>query len=77
MELHLSENAIQVLEARYLRRNRNGELVETPEELFSRVASAVSEPELLYGSAAEARRQSLRPDILHGSGQIGRTTRRA
>jgi len=56
MELHLSENAIQVLKARYLGRNRNGKLVETPEALFSRVASAVSEPELLYGNAAEARR---------------------
>ncbi|MFO7784355.1 MAG: adenosylcobalamin-dependent ribonucleoside-diphosphate reductase [Desulfatiglandales bacterium] len=57
MELQLSENAVQVLEARYLRRNRSGELVETPEELFSRVASAVSEPELLYGNAADARRR--------------------
>ncbi|MCF8080551.1 MAG: adenosylcobalamin-dependent ribonucleoside-diphosphate reductase [Desulfobacterales bacterium] len=57
MELHLSENAIQVLDARYLRRNRSGELVETPEGLFSRVASAVSEPELLYGSAADGRRR--------------------
>ncbi len=56
MELHLSENAQKVLEARYLRRNRSGEIVETFEELFSRVASAVSEPELLYGSAVDARR---------------------
>lgn len=57
MELQLSENATQVLEARYLRRNRNGQIVETPEELFARVAAAVSEPELLYGNASEARRR--------------------
>ncbi len=57
MELHLSENAQKVLEARYLRRNRSGETVETPGELFSRVASTVSEPELLYGSAADTRQR--------------------
>ncbi|MFO8082853.1 MAG: adenosylcobalamin-dependent ribonucleoside-diphosphate reductase [Desulfobacterales bacterium] len=53
--LHLSENALELLEARYLRRNRNGEVIETPEELFERVASAVAEPELLRGTKTDFR----------------------
>ncbi len=39
----LSENALKVLESRYLRKNLRGELVETPDELFMRVANAVAE----------------------------------
>lgn len=53
--LHLSENALELLEARYLRRNRNGKVIETPEELFERVASAVAEPELLRGTKTDFR----------------------
>jgi ribonucleoside-diphosphate reductase alpha chain len=51
----LTENAVRVLESRYLRRGRNGEIEETPRELFERVARAVSEGELLDGGAADAR----------------------
>jgi ribonucleoside-diphosphate reductase alpha chain len=54
-EVKLSDNAEQVLKARYLRRKATGEVVETPDELFGRVARAVSEAELLYGPASEAR----------------------
>ena len=46
----LSETALKVLKARYLRPE------ETPQELFERVARAVSEGELLYKSAGKARR---------------------
>ncbi len=46
--MNLSENAKVVLEARYLRRNEEGRVVESPEELFRRVAKAVSEAERLY-----------------------------
>ena len=56
MALSLSDNARTVLKARYLRRNRDRKRVETPEALFARVAAAVSEPELLYGLEADARR---------------------
>lgn len=41
----LSPNAHRVLEARYLRRNEKGQVAETPDELFDRVASAVAEAE--------------------------------
>lgn len=44
----LTRNAIRVLEKRYLRRNRLGEIVETPGDMFRRVAKAVASAELLY-----------------------------
>lgn len=53
--LDLSENAVELLKARYLRRNQNGEIIETPEALFERVASAVAQPELLYATASDFR----------------------
>jgi ribonucleoside-diphosphate reductase alpha chain len=54
--LTLSANAQRVLEARYLRRDALRHVVETPEQLFERVARAVAEAELLLGTAAQARR---------------------
>lgn len=51
----ISENGLRVLKARYLRRDRRGEVVETPAQLFERVARAVAEAELLHGTAAAAR----------------------
>jgi ribonucleoside-diphosphate reductase alpha chain len=40
--MNLPENAITVLTKRYLQRNEAGDLIETPEDLFRRVSSAVS-----------------------------------
>lgn len=48
----LSENARVVLQARYLRRDEEGRVVETPEGLFIRVAKAVSQAEAAYGGPA-------------------------
>jgi ribonucleoside-diphosphate reductase alpha chain len=45
----LSQNALKVLEARYLRRNNRREIIEAPEELFQRVAGSVARAELLTG----------------------------
>jgi ribonucleoside-diphosphate reductase alpha chain len=42
-EPELSENAVKVLERRYLARDAEGNLMETPMELFERVAKAVAE----------------------------------
>ncbi|RUM90129.1 MAG: adenosylcobalamin-dependent ribonucleoside-diphosphate reductase [Thermovibrio sp.] len=47
--LKLTETALEILKARYLRPR------ETPEELFERVARGVSQAELLYGPASKAR----------------------
>jgi ribonucleoside-diphosphate reductase alpha chain len=52
----LSANAVRVLNARYLRRDAARRVVETPDELFHRVARAVSHAELLLGRAADADR---------------------
>jgi ribonucleoside-diphosphate reductase alpha chain len=52
----LSPNALRVLEARYLRRDGDRRVAETPDELFRRVARAVAQAELLLGSAREADR---------------------
>ncbi len=41
-ELQLSPNALKVLEHRYLRKDASGRVVETPEQLFRRVAAAVA-----------------------------------
>lgn len=49
--IDLSENAVRVLEARYLRRNKETRIVETPEGMFERVARAVARAELLWGGA--------------------------
>jgi ribonucleoside-diphosphate reductase alpha chain len=49
--LHLTENARHVLEARYLRRGDHREIVESPEDLFARVARGVAEAELAFGTA--------------------------
>ena len=52
--LRLTKNAIRVLEARYLRRDQQGVIRESPEEMFERVARAVAYAELLEGNARQA-----------------------
>ncbi len=42
MKLALSKNAKIVLEKRYLKRDENGKVVETPEALFTRVAKSIA-----------------------------------
>ena len=49
-EPDLSPNAITVLEHRYLMRDDDGQVAETPAELFRRVAKAVAEPEASWGA---------------------------
>jgi ribonucleoside-diphosphate reductase alpha chain len=51
----ISENGMRVLRARYLRRDQRGQPVETPQQMFERVARAVSEAELRFGHASNAR----------------------
>jgi len=47
-----SENAIRVLERRYLKKDEKGRPVETPEQMFRRVARHVAGAEALYGNEA-------------------------
>ncbi len=53
-DLKLSENALRVLESRYLAKDERGEIMETPEELFRRVARHIASAERAFG-ADEAR----------------------
>ncbi len=48
--LSIRPNALRVLEARYLLKSPSGEAIETPDELFRRVASAVAKAEVRYGA---------------------------
>jgi ribonucleoside-diphosphate reductase alpha chain len=43
-------NALRVLKARYLKKDSTGKLVETPKELFTRIAVHAALPDLLYDS---------------------------
>ncbi len=46
----LSPNALRVLESRYLRKDESGQVVETPDEMFRRVAANIAEAETRYGA---------------------------
>lgn len=47
-DVKLSPNALKVLESRYLTRDVNREVIETPDQLFERVAANIAEAEDLY-----------------------------
>ncbi len=48
-ELKLNVNAIKVLHRRYLLRNEKGEVIETPAQLFMRVAESIASVNRKYG----------------------------
>lgn len=52
IKAELTDNAKAILEHRYLKRKENGEL-ETPEEMFWRVAQNVAQADALYGATPE------------------------
>jgi len=54
MPLSLTPNALTTLQARYLRRDADGNVAETPEELFRRVARAVAAAERGGAAARQA-----------------------
>jgi len=49
MMIPLSRTALSVLKERYLLRDENGDIVETPEDMFRRVAGAVALADEFYG----------------------------
>lgn len=55
-DLGLSVNAIKVLQRRYLLQNEKGEILETPSQLFRRVARAVASVETKYGQKDDVKR---------------------
>ena len=55
-DLKLPLNALFVLKKRYLQKDDSQNVVETPGELFQRVAKAISEAELNFPSASQRKR---------------------
>ncbi len=49
--INLTQNALKVLEKRYLKKNEVGKVVEAPEELFRRVARNVASADFNYGTS--------------------------
>ena len=49
----LTENARHVLERRYLKKDKQGQVIETPEEMFRRVAQTIASAELIYDPKAD------------------------
>ena len=48
-KLNLSENAVKVLEKRYLKRDKDGNCTETPADMFRRVANTIAAGDLKFG----------------------------
>ncbi|MBE0427372.1 MAG: adenosylcobalamin-dependent ribonucleoside-diphosphate reductase [Nitrospirae bacterium] len=51
--MELTENALKVLQARYLLKDEKGNIIETPEEMFKRVAKTIASAEKIYGGNPE------------------------
>ncbi len=56
LSIELSSTALRVLQKRYLKRDEDGQSLETPEEMFRRVAEHVASAELIYDPEADVKR---------------------
>jgi ribonucleoside-diphosphate reductase alpha chain len=54
MVLQLNENALRILQSRYLRKDHEGTIVESPEEMFRRVAHHVASAETSFDPETKA-----------------------
>lgn len=52
-EITLSENALRVLKRRYLRKDSKGRVIESPEQMFRRVAHHIADAEKEYNNASQ------------------------
>ncbi|MBN2091925.1 adenosylcobalamin-dependent ribonucleoside-diphosphate reductase, partial [candidate division KSB1 bacterium] len=57
-KLNLTENALTVLQKRYLMKNEEGEVIETPEELFRRVAQYIASADTDYSNDSTERTEA-------------------
>jgi ribonucleoside-diphosphate reductase alpha chain len=62
--IELTGNALTVLRKRYLKRDEDGQTLETPEGMFRRVANAVASADLLYDPEADVK---AREDEFYGA----------
>ena len=75
-------NALRVLASRYLSRDRTGKIVESPKQLFERVAVHTTIPSILYDSrvyslkrlSKKQKKEKINPEALEGKLKIGRYT---
>lgn len=73
-------NALRVLKSRYLRKNAEGKLIETPKQLFTRVATHGALPDVLYdhkiydinSKQAQHPEEDFDPEANHEKYSIGR-----
>lgn len=49
----LTRNALKVLEKRYLKRDKNGNCIETPQDMFRRVADTIASGDLEFGKTSK------------------------
>ncbi|MCP8307391.1 MAG: vitamin B12-dependent ribonucleotide reductase [archaeon] len=56
IECKLSPNALKVLEKRYLRKDEKNEVIETPEQMFRRVAKTIAKVDALYDPNADVKK---------------------
>ena len=53
VEPHLSENALSVIERRYLVKDKEGKVVETPADMFRRVAESIANADKQFNDQAD------------------------
>lgn len=51
--MNLTDNALKVLEKRYLTKDLEGNVIETPDEMFKRVAHHIAKADLLYNNESD------------------------
>lgn len=74
--LKLSENAIKVLEKRYLKRDKDGNPKETPEDMFKRVATVIAMGDKnleqdFYNAMTELRFMPNSPTLMNAGRELG------
>jgi ribonucleoside-diphosphate reductase alpha chain len=55
-DIKLSLNAVKVLEKRYLMKDENGKVIETPKQMFQRVANNIAQADKLYDKKADVKK---------------------
>ncbi|NQT06137.1 MAG: adenosylcobalamin-dependent ribonucleoside-diphosphate reductase, partial [Candidatus Omnitrophica bacterium] len=56
VDTNLSDNAKRVLERRYLKKDLNGKVIESPQEMFLRVAKNIAQADLNYDKNADTKK---------------------
>ena len=56
MPINLTQNALVVLQRRYLKKDEKGKVIETPEEMFRRVSQNIAVAETLYNPGADVKK---------------------